>query len=335
MAKTVSAAPKAAMLIESMRDIGYDLEAALADVIDNAITAGATTVRLLTSDEAGSFRIAVLDDGCGMDASELISAMTMGSRNPLDERDDEDLGRFGLGLKTASFSQCRRLTVVSCRDGVASGATWDLDYVAEVDDWLLTIPDDAAEVPWASELGETGTLVLWEKLDRLVDGSAFSKTFDQERHLVERLDDARQHLELVFHRFLAGEHPARKIEITLNGSPLEAFDPFNSNHPATQWGPIEKMRVDGEVVTLRACTLPHFSKVTQSQWDCYGGRGGYLKSQGFYLYRANRLIIHGTWFGLARQTILTQLSRVRIDMPNGLDARWKVDVKKSLVMTNV
>lgn len=329
MSRTVRAAPNAAMLTESMRDIGYNLESALADIIDNAITASARNIHLLTGSEDGVFRIGIVDDGHGMSEADLLAAMHIGSRNPLLDRDAADLGRFGLGLKTASFSQCRRLTVVTRRDRVTSAATWDLDCVAQADDWLLQVPDDLASLPWLDRLGDAGTLVLWENLDRLVDGAISPDEARVQKHVHRRIDDAREHLELVFHRFLSGRHPAPRTAILLNERKLEPFDPFNSNHPATQWGQTEQILVADRPVQVQPCTLPHFSKVTQQEWERYAGRAGYLKNQGFYVYRANRLIIYGTWFGLARQTALTQLARVRIDMPNGLDAQWKIDVKKA------
>ncbi len=317
------------MLIESMRDIGYDLESALADIIDNAITAGARSIDLHAGEVNGRFHLGIVDDGCGMSESELMEAMRIGSANPLTERSDDDLGRFGLGLKTASFSQCRRLVVVTRRDGITSAAAWDLDFVVEQDDWLLQVPGDVSSLPWVSELGRTGTLVLWDHVDRLIGDKEDPANASSAEHVVERLDDARAHLELVFHRFLAGQRPARKVAISLNGNPLVPFDPFNSRNPATQWGQTERIRVGDAFVELQPCTLPHFSKVTASEWERYAGSGGYLKNQGFYLYRANRLIVHGTWFGLVRQTPLTQLARVRLDIPNGLDAEWKIDVKKA------
>lgn len=327
--RTQPVAPSAAMLVESMRDIGYDLESALADVIDNSITAGARTVRLLAGEVDGRYRLGILDDGCGMSEDELMHAMRIGSASPLVERAEDDLGRFGLGLKTASFSQCRKLVVVTRKGGITSAAAWDLDFIAEHDDWLLQIPEFLNDIPWASEMGSTGTLVLWDKLDRLLGDDDGVRSAPAAEHVIERLDDARTHLELVFHRFLAGQRSARKVAITLNGNALEPFDPFHPRHPATQWGQTERIRVGKAVVELQPCTLPHFSKVTTAEWDRYAGVGGYLKNQGFYLYRANRLIIHGTWFGLARQTPLTQLARVRLDIPNGLDAEWKIDVKKA------
>lgn len=323
--RTREAAPHAAMLIESMRDIGYSLETALADIIDNSITAKARSIRLLADTTSAAPSLAILDDGEGMTEDELLAAMRPGSCNPLETRDKDDLGRFGLGLKTASFSQCRKLTVASRKDGVTCCARWNLDEVARTNQWLVEFLDDVSSVPWIEELGTSGTLVIWETLDRLVegDGSAARSAF------VSRIDDAAEHLELVFHRFLAGEHGIGKIVLSLNGRQLSAFDPFHSSHLATQADPPDKIMSGGQEVEVRTFTLPHHKKVSPADWERYAGKAGYLKNQGFYVYRGKRLIIHGTWFGLARQKELTKLARVRIDMPNGMDAEWKIDVKKA------
>lgn len=322
--RTREAAPHAAMLIESMRDIGYSLETALADIIDNSITAKARSIRLLADTTSAQPSLAILDDGVGMTEDELLAAMRPGSRNPLETRDKEDLGRFGLGLKTASFSQCRKLTVASRKDGVTCCARWNLDEVARTNQWLVEFLDEFSQVPWIDELGSSGTLVIWETLDRLVEGDGN----DARSAFVSRIDDAAEHLELVFHRYLAGERGIRKIALFLNGRQLEPFDPFHSSHPATQAGPVEKIKSGGQEVEVQTFTLPHHKK-DPAEWERYAGRAGYLKNQGFYVYRGKRLIIHGTWFGLARQKELTKLARVRIDMPNGMDAEWKIDVKKA------
>ena len=322
--KTVKAAPRAAILIESMRDVGYLLETALADIVNNSITAGATTIELFAEPPESELKIGILDDGRGMSEERLLIAMRPGSRNPLEARVLSDLGRFGLGLKTASFSQCRKLTVVTRAAGVTSAAIWDLDLVAKVDDWLVQIPEHPEHLPWADRLGESGTLIIWEKLDRLSDGTGSGLV-----SFVRHADEAREHLELIFHRFLAGERGLRKIRMMLNGRALEPFDPFHSSHAATISGPVERIRVGGHLVTVQTFTLPHHQKVTPAEWERYAGRAGYQKNQGFYVYRERRLIIHGTWFGLARQMELTKLARVRIDMPNALDAAWKIDVKKA------
>jgi hypothetical protein len=200
--------------------------------------------------------------------------------------------------------------------------------VAEQNDWSLQLPEEPLKLPWAYELGASGTVVVWEKLDRVVDQADHSEATDQ---FASRLDSARRHLELVFHRFLLAESGHRKISILLNNRKLEPFDPFHSSHPATQVEPAtpEILPIGNSQVTIQTFTLPHHSKVSVSEWDYYGGDGGYLHNQGFYVYRERRLIIWGTWFGLVRKTEHTKLTRVRIDMPNDLDSDWKIDVKKA------
>ena len=307
-----------------MRDIGYSLATAVADLIDNSLTAGANRIEIFADADSETPAIGVLDDGSGMSESELLEAMRPGTRNPLENRDISDLGRFGLGLKTASFSQCRRVTVVTRRNGHISGAVWDVDTVASTDDWVVEIPDDLTSVPWFGRLEKDGTLVIWQKLDRLVT----SKTGDRS-DLIRQIDEAASHVELVFHRFLSQRRGHRSVRMFLNGRSLEPLDPFHSRHPATQNGPEETFLLDGGEIRIQPITLPHHSKVTKAEWVRYALPEGYVRSQGFYLYRNRRLIVHGTWFGLARQSELTKLARVRIDIPNSLDARWKIDVRKA------
>lgn len=229
-------------------------------------------------------------------------------------------------MKTASFSQCRRMTVVARKGAETSVGIWDLDHVEKKDIWELLTPISAEAVPFIDQLTGEGVLIVWERMDRAMElgGSDAAR-----RHFIRRLDEAGRHLELVFHRFLSGESGTRKVHILLNELPLKPFDPFNAKSQATEIGPSESVQVGQHTVSITAFTLPHHRNVTKTEWEHYGGPEGYLKSQGFYLYREKRLIVHGTWFGLARQMELTKLCRVRIDTPNGLDAEWQVDVKKA------
>jgi len=327
------APPSAASLIESMRDFGYTLETAIADIVDNSITAGASRIWIMSSDQDGPMRIGIIDDGKGMAFDELKAAMRPGSRNPLEERSPSDLGRFGLGLKTASFSQCRRMTVVTRQAGVTAAACWDLDLVQARDKWVLQIPSDIDDIPWLEMLPNTGTMVLWESIDRFDGEHTGGDLAGFSSYLNRRLSEVLTHLELVFHRFLAGEKGLKKVKISFNNRALEAFDPFNSTHPATFRLPLEEIHLKaGSGVTkvdVQAYVLPYFKKAGKEEWEKFAGEGGYLKNQGFYVYREKRLILHGTWFGLARKKASTQLARVRIDISNELDNEWKIDVKKA------
>lgn len=315
--------PNAASLVESLRDIGYTLSTAVADVIDNSLTAGASKVSILVDSEPDTAAIGILDDGSGMSRDALLDAMRPGSTTPTETRDPSDLGRFGLGLKTASFSQCRRLTVVTRQDDITSVAVWDLDLVVERNEWVVALPVSAEAVPFAEQLGQCGTLVVWEKLDRagLEQGPG---------DLLRMLDEASRHLELVFHRFMRTERSQAAVAFDLNGRPLEPMDPFAENHEATVRSPEDRRSGPDGTVTIQPFVLPHRNKVrSQAEWNRMGLIEGHMRSQGFYLYRNRRLIRHATWFGLARQHRLTELARIRIDIGNESDAAWKIDVLKA------
>lgn len=319
-AATVRLDPEPSILIESLRDIGYSFNSALADIVDNSITANATEIWILAIPD-DEFRIGIIDNGDGLSNDNLKQAMRLGSTDPRQKRALNDLGRFGLGLKTASFSQCRRLTVVSRNNGKTAGYTWDLDLVVEQNEWNVIERTDFEEIPFIDELGGSGTLVLWEKLDRLT-GARGSGRVDHTRIISE----AQDYLALVFHRYLAGEKGLDRISIKVNNLLLEPIDPFNTKHRATQASPLERICPG---VTMQAYTLPHRSHYdSQQEYERFGLSGGYLKSQGVYLYRAKRLILYGTWFGLAKKTALTQLTRVKIDIDINQDEIWKIDVKK-------
>jgi len=324
--REVDATPYASALIEGHRDFGYSLETALADIIDNSISAGASQVHIVAETTTDEPWIAVSDNGSGMTETELIDAMRLGSKNPTDKRAARDLGRFGLGLKSASFSQCRSLTVITLKDDITSCARWDLDRIAKRNDWTLELIDNASDVLGHEFLSAKGTVVIWEKLDRLMGGYTHDLAKRAE-HMNAELAKAERHLRLVFHRFLKGSRP--KLEISLNGRLLVPIDPMASSHPSTQKAPEETLLLRQGNVRIRCHTLPHHKKMTREEWEELGGPEGHLKSQGLYVYREKRLIIAGGWLGLARQTELTKLCRIRIDIPNTMDSEWKIDVKKA------
>jgi anti-sigma regulatory factor (Ser/Thr protein kinase) len=320
--------PKASAMIEAMRDIGYSLESAVADIIDNSITARASCIDVRFGWRNDRPWIAVIDDGFGMSPEVLREAMRPGTRNPLETRSKDDLGRFGLGLKTASFSQCRRLTVVTRQSGVESVARWDLDHVAVTDRWTLLRPSGAEtkSLPCIDALVESGTLVLWESIDRVeFDGR------DERGHqqLNEQMAVVTEHVARVFHRFIDGERSFPKVVIRINLAEVQAFDPFNVRNPATQVLQEERIVTKTGDVLMQAYVLPHHSKVSHAEYQRLAGTEGYLRNQGFYVYRNRRLIIWGTWFRLAPQEELTKLARVRIDIPNTQDHLWAIDVRKS------
>ena len=325
-ARTADATPHASALIESMRDLGYSLETAVADIIDNSITARATRIDILSDTAGDDPAIGILDNGTGMTEAQLVEAMRPGSRNPLENREEHDLGRFGLGLKSASFSQCRRLVVLTRRDGITCSAVWDLDEVARTNEWTISLDSNAADVPWQDRLGENGTLVIWQQLDRL-SGGISQDSARRADHINRAIALAERHIRLVFHRFM--EEGTRPVSIWLNGRKLTPIDPFAKKHAAHQEDPEDRLQLAGGEVIFQCFTLPHHKAMAKQEWDELGGPEGHLRSQGFYVYRGRRLIIAGSWLGLARQTELTKLCRIRVDIPNTMDASWKIDVKKA------
>jgi len=330
--------PSASAMIESLRAYGYSLNSAIADLIDNSISAHARNIWIRMHWAGDSSWISILDDGDGMDEPTLSNAMRPGSQNPLAQRSDEDLGRFGLGMKTASFSQCRSLTVVSRPvEGETSIRRWDLDYVGRKDQWRLLKDAREASGSRISDLQRVdhGTLVLLEEVDRICAGqSAGSEA--QRRRFMDRIDSLSLHLSMVFHRFMEGP---KSLRIFINGQDdehrLKPWDPFLSQHNAIRPQPLEKMSFHDGVLEVQGFVLPHKDKLGSKDHEAAGGPAGWNDQQGFYVYRNRRLLVAGSWLGLGgRKHGWTKeehykLARIRIDIPNRMDSTWQIDVKKS------
>jgi hypothetical protein len=329
MSKRHHLPPSAACLSASLRDLGYSLETAIADLIDNSISADATEVQIFCDLGRIAPVLVISDNGRGMTDAEVIAAMRHGATDPRKKRGPKDLGRFGLGLKTASFSQCRRLTVVSAKLGAVCGAEWDLAQVEDEDDWFIAILE-AGEIsaqPFIETLGTTGTLVIWRDLDRLFEdeiGSTRDEIVNEKLAVVER------HLSLVFHRFLSGEIKGRKkLTIKINGHVITPFDPFCHKNGATQMLPEETVWLGDVAVSMQPYILPHHSRLSASEYDYYQSRSDFISNQGAYVYRNGRLMAWGDWFRLVPKGEATKLARVQIDFPNSLDEAWTIDIKKS------
>lgn len=314
-------------LMESMRAVGYTIETAIADLVDNSVTANAGNVEIFfTSDQPD--HLAIVDDGDGMTEAGILKAMQLASTNATAEREQNDLGRFGLGLKTASLSQCRSLTVVSKRRGNVSAYTWDLDRLAKTKRWTVIkhSADEIESLPNVSELTSKkhGTMILWQKLDILIDTLGSDPA---------GLDDAairtKNHLALVFHRYIDGEN-GRNLAILFNGRQIPRIDPFLKTNRRTQHGRVERISIDGVSVRVQSYTLPFVNKLTKKDRELAGLHTGSLRdSQGFYIYRGLRLVVWGTWFRLAPKSEMGRLARVQVDVPNSLDHLWALDIKKS------
>ncbi|MDZ7961470.1 MAG: ATP-binding protein [Aulosira sp. DedQUE10] len=321
--------PRAPAMLESLRAFGYNIQTAIADLIDNSISADAKNVWLLFYWDGSESYVSILDDGKGMTKEQLMNAMRLGSCNPLDERDSNDLGRFGLGLKTASFSQSRRLTV--CSKVVHQNPVtrrWDLDYVSQTGEWRLLCSAASGSENRLSNLEkiESGTVVLWEFMDRVV---AETKTDDPKahKHFLEMIEEVEKHLAMIFHRFLERKN---KLQIWINERLIEPWNPFLPNEKATQWLPEENLYLREDKVVVQPYVLPHHSKVDLQTYEQAAGPNGWNAQQGFYIYRNQRMLVAGDWLGLGLQRDEhCKLARIQVDLPNSMDSDWSIDVKKS------
>lgn len=327
MAQWDIAEPQASALIESLRAFGYTPETALADLVDNSVSAGATCIDVRFHWNGRRSFVALIDDGHGMTDTELVNAMRPGSVSPLDDRPQKDLGRFGLGLKTASFSQARELTVrtKTIRQDQIHTRRWDLDTVEEFNQWRL-LRDAPTNLDLPDLGAPSGTVVVWSKCDRLVGDADTDDRRAQDRFNAT-VDKVATHLSVVFHRFLTGPS---KLTMRLNGRPLKPRDPFLENHVATQCLGTETLGVHGQTIEVTPYVLPHRDKLTEEQKEVGAGTAGWNQLQGFYLYRGNRLLVEGSWLSLGfAKDEHTKLARIRIDIPTTMDHLWQVDVKKS------
>jgi Histidine kinase-, DNA gyrase B-, and HSP90-like ATPase len=313
--------PRAEDLAEALRAFGYDLPTALADLVDNSITARARTVRVEYCSDPGSAWLAVVDDGEGMSSSQLRNAMRFAG-NPNNSRTAGDLGRFGLGLKTASLSQARKLTVLSRSfDGALACMTWDLGYINRHKQWLVITQVDAEALTIASLLGfdHQGTVVLWRHTDKLGEGP----------ELRRRVTGAGKELSLLFHRFMADG----RLSLSVGQHRLRPMDPYLRRNPLTQDRGIEELEHEGQRITVNPVVLPHPSRMSREEGALASGPGGLLARQGFYVYRDDRLIVAGGWLGMVgmHNSAPTRLARIAVEIPPSADLAWEVDVRKSTV----
>ena len=329
--ETRSAIPSAYNTISSNRSIGYSMPSAVADIIDNSISADAKNIDLIAPSLTDPV-LFIVDDGSGMNQAELDTAMTFGGAiNCQEDRPKNDLGRFGMGLKTASLSQCTKLEVISKKNGSFVGGCWDLAYIKKYDTWdYIVIPEKEcmSKVKDTILLNEevvSGTVVIWSHFDRLRE-SATNK-FDE---FSNQMSKTCKKLSLIFHRYLTGEEGINKIRITYNKNVLRPIDPFLSGEIA-EVAKVKTIPLNNDVITVHCHKLPYPDKLTKDQLNRaqLGDGSTLLETQGFYVYRNKRLIDYGTWFGLASKKDKTKLSRIQIDIPNTLDSVWSLDIKKS------
>ena len=333
--------PDPGRTIEGLRDTGYNFETAVADVVDNSIAANATKIDIKVElDFRKDVMLTIADNGCGMNKSELIQAMMYGSPA---KPDPASLGKFGLGLKTASTAFCRRLSVISRSSGNEHSlmATWDLDYVISKNKWFLQL----SEVPNQEALDHldavanqsSGTVVLWEKVDRLLREYKISGGTAARKALMKRCRDLKEHLAMTYQRFLdRQDERAQDVRITLNGEVVESWDPFQKEFSEL----VAKDTVEVEVensenlaeFSVRALILPRREEFPEDGM----AKAAKLSAdkQGLYIYREQRLIHAAGWLGMFQNEPHGTLLRVEFSFDHRLDSAFHLDVKKSQIILN-
>jgi hypothetical protein len=328
--------PSAARLTESLRDIGYDFPTAVADVVDNSIAAGASRVSVEIRFDGVASWVSICDDGAGMSYSGLMEALRYGSRRDYVRG---DLGRYGLGLKTASLSQCRSVTVVSrLADSTRISARMiDLDIVAEYDEWVVVTPGADEHVNGARQTlaDGGGTVVIWRKLDRVLPEKRPEGGWAR-RRLESLTTKTADHLGMVFHRFIEGTIGA-ELTITVNGEKVLPWNPFAPGELSRTEIQMQEFEIRlGEAagtVTLHGFVLPARNQFSsQAEFERLSGPLNWNRQQGLYIYRANRLVQWGGWGGARGIDEHTKLARASLDFDTDLDLAFNIDVAKMRVM---
>lgn len=323
--------PHPAGTIESLKSLGYTVEAAIADLVDNSITAQASDVNIVPRWDGRESWIAVVDNGNGMTEADLVTAMTIAAKGPRADRGRLDLGRFGMGLKTASFSQARQLIVATAvPGGPRVTRIWDLDLVICSGEWRLQRDVEQADAAILESLWPgQGTVVLWRHLHRFDRSEISADDTEAQRHFY---DDIRMrvepHLGMVFHRFL-DRKPG--LGLTVNGNLVRSWDPFLRNERFVRRLPPEHLPISSHMMDVEGFVLPHPRHLNEEQAQLAAGPHGWLDQQGFYVYRRDRLIVAGGWLGIRgfRKEDKYMLARIAVDVPAELDAEWSIDIRKS------
>lgn len=332
--RTLEVTPSARRLIGSLRDIGYDFATAVADLVDNSISAGSDTVEVdLVFDGANSY-LMLSDNGSGMSRPQLEEALRFGTRRSYSEG---DLGRFGLGLKTASLSQCRRVTVITRRAPrrrLVTARRLDLDHVLETDRWEIYEPDAHGPTAVAIDKLEEGpgTVVLLEDLDRILSGTDPEGGWAR-RRLARLASETSVYLGMVFHRFIEGSPGRERLKIVVNGEKVRPWNPFAPGEEHTQVLPLQLFELSAgtgtRIVSFQPCILPPrrlFS--SQSEFERLAGPRRWNRQQGLYVYRGDRLVQSGGWSGLRAADEHTKLARAALSFPIELDHVFRIDVAK-------
>lgn len=327
--KKIELIPDAHLLLMSLRSVGYKAETAIADIIDNSISAEASEIHINFIWDGTKSKISIWDNGHGMSYDELISSMKIGSSNPLDERNSNDLGRFGMGMKTAAFSLGKRLFVLTKSENEISNASWDLGFIEESNDgkWNLLVNGDFdnLDVPVSDINGYAGfTFLIIDELDRIVDFDNIEKS---KKNFYRILENVKKHIGMIFHRFIEEDG----LKIYFGDELINPWNPFVIDNSATQELSEEELWEGDKKVVIQPYVLPHKTKFAcEEDYEKAQGYKGWNAHQGVYVYRNRRLLVFGTWFDFLKKEPAFNLARIKLDINSDSDYDWKIDIKKSV-----
>ena len=336
--KEIILEPDPARIMEGLRDTGYEFNTAMADIVDNSIAASASCVKVkIDMKPDNSISVYVADNGVGMDMTGLMNAMKYGSTERIDP---SSLGKFGLGLKTASTAFCRCLSVLSKNSSSEyNKVRWDLDEICKVNKWRLLQPeilDDELDILEDVTDGNSGTLVIWEKVDRLMKDY---KQDNSRRKAFEKLiENLKLHFSMVYQRFLDEKFTnVKQVDIYINDEKLKPWDPFCKDEPNTQLLAEESVQIEllnGEKVPFKieAWLLPRVEQFSSKEAHKVARVNN--DNAGFYVYRENRLIHQGDWLNMFVKEPHYSLLRINFSFDHRLDDAFNVDIKKSRILLN-
>ena len=345
MQDSIDLVPPAGALIQSLRSIGYTFNSAVADIVDNSVDAKASRIEIeITPGDVDQFSVSICDDGHGMSFEELKQAMSLGSKSPEFTRKAQELGRFGMGLKTASFSQAKILSVITRRaEEEWVGLRWDLDHVAKTNHWSVKVLGEHGIKSILDSMANSGalkqgTIVRWEQCDRLIPEGSDSDVRD--KIYKDTVYELQCHLGLIFHKFLG---PRGSAELLVNQKKLEPSDPFcvSKGKDAVsstlsfeeQYAEKSPLRDAPESpITVKGFLIPHPDRFRSKEaLFKVAPHGDFIASQGVYVYRGGRLLSWGDWHRIVPRDQSNRLARVEVNIPNSLDLSWRLDIKKSKV----
>jgi hypothetical protein len=337
--------PNPEYLIKSIAEQGYSLETALADLMDNSISANADKVEVLIKTDEEPFTLFLADNGDGMDEDTLKASMQFPSNSPEHKREGYDLGRFGLGMKTASFSQTRCFTVLSKKKGELQycGRTWDVDYLKSKKEWRLIVnsEDEVNHLLQTYrqlsdsylnkfDAFEPSTIIIWKGLYKFENYlEAENRQNALKREITEITSD---YLSLVFHKFMEREKNA--VNIKINNKILSPFNPFPTMEKDFRPIAYKQRHFSTDTIKMEGFVLPSRSidesRKGLTNWTTKNR--SLMDMEGIYIYRADRIILFGGWNGLIKKAPRLQLARLRVEIGNSVDHLLHLNVAKSQVV---